>query len=137
MKCASNRLPLRPLPWLLAFAVWFGVLWWLSSGHRDLPLGEEIRFIDKVYHFGYYFGGAILLGGAFSRPPGAVASPMLLTIASIAMVGAIDEFHQSHVPGRSGNDPADWSADVSGGICGALVVGRFLIPRQSGPGSTS
>lgn len=129
MKCASNKLPQKPGPWLLAFAVWFGTLWWLSSGHRDMPLGEEIRFIDKVYHFGYYFGGAILLGGAFCRPPGQVAKPFLLTVAAIALVGAIDEFHQSYVPGRSGNDPADWSADVSGGICGAWVVSRFFKPK--------
>lgn len=129
MKCASNRLPRRPAPWLCAFAVWFGVLWWLSSGQRDLPLGEDIRFIDKVYHFGYYFGGAILLGGAFSRPIGCVARPFLLTVSAIALVGALDEFHQSFVPGRSGNDPADWSADISGGICGAWVVRRFLKPK--------
>jgi VanZ family protein len=129
MKCASNRLPQKPGPWLLAFAVWFGVLWWLSSGHRDMPLGEDIRFIDKVYHFGYYFGGAILLGGAFHRPPGKMARPFLMTVIAIALVGAIDEFHQGFVPGRSGNDPADWSADVSGGIVGAWVVSRFFKPK--------
>ena len=133
MKCASNKrwaqLPRHPAPWLAAFAVWFGTLWWLSSGQRDLPLGEDIQFIDKVYHFGYYFGGAIILGAALQRPPGAVAKPLLLTMASIAMIGATDEFHQSFVPGRSGNDPADWSADVSGGICGARIARRFFKPK--------
>jgi VanZ family protein len=133
MKCASNnlaaRLPSRPAPWLAAFAIWFGVLWWLSSGHRDMPLGEEIRYIDKIYHFGYYFGGAILLGSGLIRPAGKVRKPLLMTVVAIALVGAIDEFHQSFVPGRSGNDPADWTADVSGGICGAWLACRFLRPK--------
>jgi VanZ family protein len=126
MKCVSNKLPQQPGPWWLAFAMWFGTLWWLSSAHRDLPFGEEIHFIDKVYHFGYYLGGALILGGAFSRPTSAVAKPLLLTVFSIALVGALDEFHQSHVPGRSGNDPADWSADVSGGLCGAWLAQRYF-----------
>lgn len=134
MKCGSNslagRLPASPRPWLVAFAIWFGVLWWLSSGHRELPLGEEIRFIDKVYHFGYYFGGAILLGSGLHRPTGRIARPFLLTVLAIALVGVSDEFHQSFVPGRSGNDPADWTADVLGGLCGAWVAARFFRPKD-------
>jgi VanZ family protein len=39
----------------------------------------------------------------------------------VGLTGALDEFHQSHVPGRSGNDPADFAADLLGALCGALV----------------
>jgi VanZ family protein len=94
-----------------------------------MPLGEEIQYIDKIYHFGYYFGGAILLGGGLIRPTAKFRKPLLLTVLGIALVGAIDEFHQSFVPGRSGNDPADWTADVSGGLCGAWLATRLLKPR--------
>ena len=43
----------------------------------------------------------------------------------LATVGALDEWHQSWVPGRSGNDPGDWLADVVGALTGGLVFKRF------------
>ena len=50
-------------------------LWLQQNELRGDSVTDIIRFIDKVYHFGYYFGGAILLGGAFNRPPGKMARP--------------------------------------------------------------
>lgn len=46
---------------------------------------------------------------------------LLITVTVVGLTGALDEFHQSHVPGRSGNDPADLAADLLGAFCGALV----------------
>ena len=114
----------EPLFWLAAVGVWFGVLWMLSSGtHPDMPLPTFDGF-DKVEHFGYFFGGAGLFAAfLFRRNP---LSPqwwkiVALTVVAMGLVGCVDEFHQSFVPGRSGNDPFDWVADVIGGFCGALV----------------
>ncbi len=36
----------RPAPWFIAFAVWFGVLWWLSSAVREFP--ETLEFSGSV-----------------------------------------------------------------------------------------
>ena len=122
----------RPQFWLVAFFIWFAGLWVLSSfsapGHQ-LP---RIPHIDKFAHFGFFFGGSgLLCAWLFCREPETTNWPRLIAIAVaiIALVGWLDEFHQSHTPGRSGNDLADWTADVLGALTGALVfkaVHRYL-----------
>jgi VanZ family protein len=119
-----RRLVRLPLLWLAAFAVWFGTLWWLSSRVNHFPPGLAFRFSDKFLHFGYFFGGAVLFGAFLFRLN--AESPnwrraLRLTILLVGLTGALDEWHQSRVPGRSGNDPADFAADLLGAYCGALV----------------
>jgi VanZ family protein len=50
----------------------------------------------------------------------------------IAAVGALDEWHQDFIPRRSMSF-ADWIADSSGAIVGALLVRfvPFLRPRHA------
>jgi VanZ family protein len=110
--------------WLAGFLTWFSVLWWLSSTvHPDLAQ-IDIPNWDKIAHFGYYFGGGgIFAAYLFARHP---KNPpwrtiIVSVIVGIALVGILDEFHQSHVPGRSGNDPWDWLADISGATAGVLT----------------
>ena len=122
------RLPRNPKFWLAAFLLWFGVLWVLSSGtHPDMP-APPIADFDKVEHFGYFFGGAGLFSAwLFRRNPEKPnwRTIITLTIIAVALTGLLDEIHQGYVPGRSGNDPADWTADFLGAIAGALVFKRF------------
>lgn len=51
-----------------------------------------------------------------------------------AVYGALDEWHQSFVPGRDA-DFLDWTADVAGAIC-ALVLLKFMkqqiLKKQTG-----
>jgi VanZ family protein len=47
------------------------------------------------------------------------------TILAIALIGGLDEYHQTFTPGRSGNDPYDWLADVLGAAAGAFAFKRF------------
>lgn len=113
----------QPRFWLIAFIIWASVLWYLSS--RDLK-GLPITFnhIDKVKHFGYFFGGSGLFSAwLYLRNP---ESPnwkrlIITSILTLAVVGAVDEFHQSFTPGRSGNDFWDWLADVVGATAGAFT----------------
>lgn len=113
--------------WLAAFLAWFLTLWWMSSAVRPLPDGPDLPHVDKLLHFGWFFGGSGLLCAFLARrgprhplPP----RTALLALAVIAAVAALDEWHQSHVPGRDGNDPADWTADVAGAVAGLLVFRR-------------
>jgi VanZ family protein len=118
------RLPRRPGFWLAAFLGWFATLWALSSSSapvRELP---GIPHIDKVAHFGFFLGGAgLLCAWMFLLDPENPRWPRLVTTAVtvLALVGWLDEFHQTFTPGRSGNSLADWTADAFGALIGALV----------------
>lgn len=131
MKCASSnqmlRPPRKPVFWLAALVIWFAVLWILSSTQPSVPQAPPIPHLDKVAHFGYFFGGGGLLAALFYRlnPTSPRWGRIILgTVVLLALVGALDEYHQTFTPGRSGNDPWDWLADVLGALAGALVFKR-------------
>lgn len=118
----------RPFFWLAAFLLWFAILWNLSSGPVMIKTGIEIPHFDKVQHFGYFFGGSGLLTAFFfRRKPDKPDWTMILTSVTIALtaVGCLDEWHQSCVSERSGNDAQDLSADVLGSIAGVHVFRRL------------
>ena len=114
----------HPKVWLIAWVLWAIVLWNLSATQpaaKDLP---DLPHIDKLAHFGYFFGGSGLLSGwfyfKFKKFTGSGRLATMTLIGSI--VGIIDEYHQSFTPGRSGNDIGDWIADTSGAFVGAFVM---------------
>lgn len=109
--------------WLL-FAVWFGVLYWLSSRTLEKIPGGEIPFIDKVYHAGYFFLGGILVTVSLAASCHVRKRKLVLfAVGILAAIGALDEWHQTFTPGRSGGDPGDWLADLTGGTVAALIAG--------------
>lgn len=116
---------------ILCWAGWLGTLWWLSS--RSVPVAKlpTFQFADKVAHFGYFFVGGILLSMALRDVLPKWKTRALSVIIASALIGAGDEFHQSFVPNRFGNDPWDWLADVLGGTAAALVVRPRPSPRSS------
>lgn len=126
-----KRLPApcrHPAPWILAFASWAVALWFLSDGPVPVRADVGLPFFDKLLHFGYFFGGAGLLAGVlFLTPRSAPSWPLLILSVTVivAGIGILDEWHQSRVPARSGNDGADWLADAFGALAGALVFKRF------------
>lgn len=118
------RLPPSPKFWLAAFLLWFGVLWTLSSFSVAGPETPPIPYFDKIAHFGFFFGGSGLLTAFLYRlKPERPNWKLIIGVAVgvLAAIGALDEWRQSHVPGRSGNDFADWVADVTGALGGAFV----------------
>ncbi len=117
-------LPRHPHFWLAGFLLWFGVLWALSSFRIPGEGVPPIPHLDKVAHFGYFFGGSGLISAWLYRTnPEHPKWQNIIGIAVlvIAIIGALDEYHQSFTPGRSGNDFWDWTADVLGALAGALV----------------
>lgn len=119
----------RPLIWLLGVVLWFAVLFFLSSRPMPHMPGPEIPHLDKIMHASYFAIGStmVYVGVRLRRPDRPWWHASLLALAFAALVGISDEFHQNSVPGRSGNDPYDWMADVLGGFLasgmGALVYG--------------
>ncbi len=122
---------ITPRLWLVGFVTWAVALFILSSLSKVLPEnGPEIPNLDKIVHFGYFMGGAfsfttwmILRKGAEARPLLRIFIPILL----FGIIGALDEYHQTFTPGRSGNDPYDWLADILGSITG-IILANWLQP---------
>ena len=83
----------------------------------------------------YSVGGAwFYLARRFQLPPISGRTAMWAAVLFCAVIGASDEFHQSFVPNRSGNDPWDWLADTLGGMVGSLfgwICWRLI--RPTGP----
>lgn len=80
--------------------------------------------IDKVLHFGYFFGGAGILSAAlFLQKRWAFhwSSIHLFVVVILFAVGSLDEWHQSWYPFRSGNDSGDLSADILGALVGTFI----------------
>lgn len=117
------RLTRQPGPWLAGFGLWLAALWWLSSRTHDAPAGLGFPHLDKVVHFGWFFGGAGLLAAALHglRPGIAARASIIFVTLALGLVGVLDEFHQSFTAGRDGNDPGDLLADLLGAFAGACV----------------
>jgi VanZ family protein len=121
-------MPRNPKFWLTGFLLWFGVLWGLSSFRIPGEGVPPVPHFDKVVHFGYFFGGSCLLcAWLYRRGPERTDWAKLITTAVVvvALIGALDEYHQSFTPGRSGNDPFDWLADLLGATAGAFAFKRI------------
>jgi VanZ family protein len=127
-----SRLFWHPAPWAAALLMWAVALAVASSlpgGGHELP----VLHLDKVLHFVFFFCGGFLLAGALVCRAGPrvrwhrIVGVVTLTMA---LAGALDEWNQLRVPGRSGGDVADWLADVAGGLAGSLVL-RVLWRRFS------
>lgn len=119
---ALARLMSRPQFWWFAVAVWFGVLFAASSQAGLLP-PMFFTWQDKVEHASYFCAGGLCFHFALRLmfPQMPITRAMILTIAFCSIIGMTDEFHQSFVPGRSGNDVWDWTADTLGGLIAALI----------------
>ncbi|MEY3896711.1 MAG: hypothetical protein RLZZ214_2231 [Verrucomicrobiota bacterium] len=69
----------------------------------------------------------LLCAWLYRRGPERTDWAKLITTAVVvvALIGALDEYHQSFTPGRSGNDPFDWLADLLGATAGAFAFKRI------------
>ncbi len=123
-----NRLPRNPKFWLVSFILWFAMLWVFSSFSLVSEYSPPIDHFDKFAHFGYFFGGSgLLCAYLFRRSPQQPYWMRLIVTAVgiIALLGWLDEYHQSFTPGRSGKDILDWLADLTGATAGAFVFKRL------------
>ncbi|HEY1083019.1 MAG TPA: VanZ family protein [Prosthecobacter sp.] len=133
-KTFGDRLAALRWPGWLGVAVWAGVLFALSA-RSTLPPGPPIPYQDKVLHFLYFSGGGFCFALAILgwRRPALPAWRWWLTGTLFGMVaGALDEYHQTFTPGRSGNDVGDWLADWTGAGAGALIACILLAWARRG-----
>lgn len=120
-----------PNVWVFSLILWWVTLFTLSSFAKPMPEGSpEIPHIDKILHFGYFFGGGIIFATwilLWKGTTAKLATRIIIPLIILASVGALDEYRQTFTPGRSGNDPFDWLADVLGSLSG-LFLANYLHP---------
>ncbi|MEN3943931.1 VanZ family protein [Prosthecobacter sp. SYSU 5D2] len=126
----------RWLCWL-GVVIWGAVLFSLSS-QSTLPPGPKIPHQDKVVHFLYFSSGAFCFTLALYARQTPLSAGWLWTVTGMAfglIIGALDEYHQTFTPGRSGNDPGDLLADLTGAGMGGWAAWMILawIRRKHGP----
>jgi len=84
---------------------------------------------DKIAHFGCYgVAGFLFVLWRRENGTGAVVAVVWAAIFA-ALLGAVDEFHQQWIPGRS-MEFIDWVADFAGGTAGGFcsAVAASMIP---------
>ena len=84
------------------------------------PPVREVRSWDKVVHMAMYAGLAWLVARA---EPGWTRRvvPLALVAAALSAFGAVDEWHQQFIPGRSASAD-DWLADSAGAVLALLAA---------------
>jgi len=106
---------------------WAALIFLLS--HQPQPLGRLTLFphADKLAH-ATAFGILAWLTARAVRAAGWGAVRILVAaVLAASLYGAIDEWHQSFVPGRD-PDPWDWAADTGGALAGAAAA--VGLPRR-------
>lgn len=108
-------------------AAWAALIAIASHHSRPVPVAPPFGHADKLVH-AVVFG---VLGGLAARGLVAVGKggrrAFWGALAAASLYGAVDEWHQSFVPGRD-PDPRDWAADAAGAAIGAAAV--VGLPRR-------
>ncbi|MEX2571285.1 MAG: VanZ family protein [Gemmatimonadota bacterium] len=123
--------------WLVAWgpaAAWAAFLFLVSS-RATVPL-DLSSGLDKVAHFCAY----LVLGWLLAHGSAHVAATPVVAVALGCLYGALDELHQSTVPGRTA-EFGDWIADALGTAAGVLLFLYVWRKRDSradfAPGTTA
>lgn len=119
------------MAYLCLWVIWLVALWYLSAGNPAPKSAPQIPHLDKVAHFGYFLIGGGLLAFFGLMKWAAISRMRLFGVVWVigAVIGRLDEYHQTFTPGRIGNDTGDWLADMLGTAFGAIVVIWFVMPE--------
>jgi VanZ family protein len=114
--------------YLAMLAGWVALILTLTSIPNP-EFGVSFPGADKIAHFGFY-GVVGFLFVLWRREIGTGAAVAVVWAAIFAaLLGAVDEFHQQWIPGRS-MEFLDWVANFGGGTAGGVcsVVAASMIP---------
>jgi VanZ family protein len=91
----------------------------LTATSWPKPQVPEVRFGDKLVHVALY--GVLAWLVARARRMGGRPSRLLPVVVGVAAFGAVDEWHQQFIPGRSAGAD-DWAADAAGAALGVIAA---------------
>ena len=101
----------------------------LSSLPGDDSLLNAFEFNDKIKHFIAYFVLGITYCIRIPRKNW-LAKPIfwcIIVVVLCTLFGISDEYHQSYVPGRSGNNLGDLMANFIGGLVSVFLYLFFYV----------
>ena len=132
----TNPWKIRTLLLLAATAAYWLVMF--VGTHRPGSIVHSSGHTDKLYHFGAFFGLAVLLGFCIGCFRAVRLWQYAGIIGGVACYGIVDELTQTLAKNRTA-DPLDWLADMCGAIAGVLIfaVGTKLFRPSENPQGTT
>ncbi len=121
-----SRVLYRALPALLLMGAIF------RASSFTFPSGASFALPDLLFHFAEFFALGLFTARMVAPESGRILPlrSFLLPFAIVLACGALDEIHQSFVPGR---DPSgtDLLLDAAGGLVGTLAYAvQFTAPKK-------
>jgi VanZ family protein len=125
-----SKLRLFFLYWLPLIVACLAIF--IQSSFRGPERMPDVRFLDKLLHFGAYAVLAILFYRAYETLSLKNDRNLLIfiSILSAILYGISDEIHQYFVPFRHA-DMMDGVANTIGSICGVLIYDRWKIRKKT------
>ena len=119
----------RPAVPTILFGIWLVILYQVSNSVPTEMPSMVVPQQDKILHFVFFMGGATALAGSLRLLAKLRGIPLLLSVALVmGLLGALDEYNQQFIPGRSGLSLEDWIADISGALAGVALF-QFLVAK--------
>jgi VanZ family protein len=119
----------RPAIPTTLFAIWLAILYHVSNSVPTEMPQMVVPQQDKILHFVFFLGGGTVLAASLSLLAKLQGIRLLLAVALImGLLGALDEYNQQFIPGRSGLSLEDWIADMSGALAGVVLL-RVLVAK--------
>jgi VanZ family protein len=116
----------EPRRWAPSVAWAAGILIVTSLPGSALPPFAPLAGADKVVHAAMYAALGVLVARAIAQEGRRI---FVVPLAVIALLAALDEWHQLWIPGRSA-DARDWMADVAGAAAGLTFSYMALSRRE-------
>ena len=119
----------RPAVPTTLFGIWLAILYHVSNSVSTEMPQMVVPQQDKILHFVFFLGGGVVLAASLRLVAKLESIRLLLTVAVVmGLLGALDEYNQQFIPGRSGLSLEDWIADMSGAIAGVALL-RLLASK--------
>jgi VanZ family protein len=119
----------RPAVPTILFGIWLVILYQVSNSVPTEMPQMVVPQQDKILHFVFFLGGGVVLAASLRLLAKLQGIRLLLAVAlAMGVLGALDEYNQQVIPGRSGLSLEDWIADMSGAVAGVGLL-RLLVAK--------
>jgi VanZ family protein len=113
----------RPAVPTILFGIWLAILYQISNSVPSEMPEMLVPQQDKILHFVFFLGGGTVLAASLRLLAKLRGIHLLLALAlAMGLLGALDEYNQQFIPGRSGLSLEDWVADMSGAVAGVGLL---------------